>query len=305
MDTSVLAIGKDKNAILNRLNHFVLQGGPEVWEYQEMDSLIDELADMKRSGELSDSDFFSMIEIFGEAFSNKTMQGFAYIKPYGYSGDFEVIEKMYDYAITKDDRLKKWDYFWQNHAAARAVRNRKSLFKEQLDSIFPNSMGTVLNLASGPCTELFEYLTDNYDCNLVFDCLDMDENAIQYAEEKTKAFSEKINFINENVFRFTPSKQYDLIWSAGLFDYFTDDVFTKLLERFKKSMSSKGVLLIGNFDTSNRSKNYMELMQWHLYHRSSDHLRNLAASVFDDNYTIEILKEDENVNLFLKVTSRV
>ena len=58
---------------------------------------------------------------------------------------------------------------------------------------------------------------------------------------------------------------------------------------------------MGNFSPNNPSKNYMELMEWHLNYRDENQLLALANECgFDMNY-VSIGKEPENVNLFLHV----
>lgn len=281
------------------LNKFIKQGGAEVWEYQALDYLIEDIYEQVQSGKISNEQLLNIRESFGEAFSTKTMQGFAFSKPYGYSGDFEIIERIYNYYIAPDPALQKWDLYWQNQPAARAVRNRKIFFVEQMQAVFPNATGEVLNLASGPCSGIKDYFDLVPTSQIHFDCLDMDKNAIAYASKKLEYAQENLHFIHQNIFKFQPTKQYDLIWSAGLFDYFDDKTFKKILARLEHGLSSKGIILIGNFTTCNKSKPYMELFDWHLNYRDAIHLQAMAREVYSPTkYNISILSEREGVNYF-------
>ena len=44
--------------------------------------------------------------------SLSTIQGFVYNKPHGYAGDFEVIDRIYNYHIAEPKHLSKWDTFF-------------------------------------------------------------------------------------------------------------------------------------------------------------------------------------------------
>ncbi len=303
-DLTLIPSIERKKEITKKILQINSKGGPNPTEYQELDYIFDELTECKRTGMVSNIEIAKIISQLGESFSTNTMQGFAYHKPHGYSGDFEIIERIYNYYICQESKMSNWDYYWQNHKAARAVRNRKQFFKNQIENIFPSLEGSILNIASGPCTELKEFFDENDDNLIQFDCLDMDPNAIAYAKQKLKYHRDKVNFICQNIFRFQATKKYNLIWSAGLFDYFDEKTFKRTLAKIKTWMKPNGVILIGNFDTNNSSKNYMDFFGWHLNHRSKDTLKKIGSEIFDtDNYRIEVLVERECVNLFLKIQS--
>jgi hypothetical protein len=100
------------------------------------------------------------------------MQGFAYHKPHGYAGDFEIIDRIYQRYACSDEMLTRWDNFWQAHPAAQAVRNRTAylislVFKSVTERRRPIH---VLNLASGPSRDVYECcrLIDG----VIFDCIE-------------------------------------------------------------------------------------------------------------------------------------
>jgi hypothetical protein len=67
--------------------------------------------------------------------------------------------------------------------------------------------------------------------------------------------------------------------------------------------ASKGncEIIIGNFSTINPSKNYMELFEWNLHHRSPQKLIYLAESCGLNSDQISVSTEEEGVNLFLHI----
>ncbi|MCB1097682.1 MAG: class I SAM-dependent methyltransferase [Verrucomicrobiae bacterium] len=122
-----------------------------------------------------------------------------------------------------------------------------------------------------------------------------------YAKNLCKEYGERISFHNSNALRYRSKRAYDLIWSAGLFDYFDDKIFVFMLVRLREMLSQNGKIVIGNFSTQNPSKHYMELFDWHLYHRSPQSLRYLAKRAGFNPESIKVRKESLGVNLFLHI----
>ncbi len=131
--------------------------------------------------------------------------------------------------------------------------------------------------------------------------IDLDQRAIDYAKNKNKAFLDRMNFQKRNVIRFVPEKSYDLIWSAGLFDYFKDKHFVYLIKKFYQHVDPGGEMIIGNFGVQNPSRKIMEVLaDWFLYHRSEGELVGFAQQAGIPSTNVEILKEPLGINLFLR-----
>ncbi len=234
-----------------------------------------------------------------------TIIGFSFTKPFGYNGDFFIIEKIYQRYVSPDVRYKKWDEFFHHFPAAIAVVNRKKLAIEILRNLHQNTNGNnsdVLILGSGPVTEVYEFHTENPHNHLVFDLVDLDKRAIAYAKAKNKNFLSGMTFHNVNVIRHVPEKSYDLIWSAGLFDYFKDKHFVYLLKKYYEYVKPGGEMIIGNFNVENPSRRIMEILgDWFLNHRSEDELMRFALQAGISKNNIEVIREPLGINLFLKV----
>src|SRR5688572_16120098 len=112
------------NHHFNFIKPLIAKGGPDIDDYVELDSWIEETYDHIKSNNLDKDQLNKLIETFGDAFSKETMQGFAFQKPHGYAGDFEIIDRIYQRYVSNKPHLTKWDEYWQNQAAADAVRNR-------------------------------------------------------------------------------------------------------------------------------------------------------------------------------------
>ena len=277
----------------------------EMDSFPKIDQTIQLIADSYRDGNLLKEDISAINKQFGEEFLNETIQGFAFRKPYGYAGDFMIIDKIYTYNVSGNLEYQIWDKYFHQHSAPKAVRNRKEYFKKLLsEKLNKNHNLSLLNVASGPARDIFElYSTLKSHQNLTTTCVEMDPNAIDYAKKLNGYFLDKISFVERNIFRYQTSTKYDVIWSAGLFDYFEDKAFVMILKRFKDWLSPGGEIVIGNFNEDNNpSRDYMELFgEWYLNHRTVEQLISLATKAGFERNNISIGREEENVNLFLHI----
>lgn len=272
-----------------------------------IDQVISHLAGLKHSGLLTQQDLVSIQYYYGRQFLENTLQGMALLKPYGYAGDFMMIDRIYTGEPSANPFYQSWDHYFQRHAAPRAVRNRKEYFKEWAGEQVNRQPGLrLLNVASGPARDLAELYEEKLNgAPMHCTCVEMDAHAVDYAKSLLQKHLDKVSFINRNIFRFDSPEQYDLIWSAGLFDYFDDKAFVFILKKFNNWIKPGGEIVIGNFNQQyNPTRDYMELLgEWYLHHRSSQELVSLAIQAGFREEQISIRHEPEKVNLFLHCRS--
>lgn len=289
-------------AALENLKIIIAKGGPCERDYLQFEHSLSTLVHAGASDPVLSREILPMIDSCKFLFDRDSVMGHIRTKPYGYAGDFQIIERIYQNEILREN-YRLWDAYSLSHPAAQAVRNRKKYFKSLLRSKMEQSKElTLLNIASGPGRDLFEvYQELRFDERLSATCVEMDAQAIEYAKSLTEPFSAQINFINKNIFRFSSQDRYDLVWSAGLFDYFDDKAFVRLLKGFRQWVNPGGEIVIGNFnDEHNPSRLFMELFgQWHLNHRSEQELIRLAVLAGYPQVCISVGREPENINLFL------
>lgn len=281
--------------------YLVSKGGPDPTDYTDLDAWISEVANQSRSGILNAEDKENLVACFGEAFSAETMQGFAYRKPHGYAGDFEIIDRIYSRYESADDNLRKWDTYWQNHGAANAVRNRNDYFASLVERLATRGRALkILNVASGPGRDVFRFFESHPNLDVRIDCVEQDLKAIDYAKKVCEEHSDRVRFIQQNAIKIETDENYDLVWSAGLFDYFSDRIFRRVLRKLLSFVrSGNGEVVIGNFSPANPSREYMDLFEWKLEYRGPQRLRYLASCCGIDDNMISIEREPECVNLFL------
>jgi extracellular factor (EF) 3-hydroxypalmitic acid methyl ester biosynthesis protein len=279
------------------------QGGPKESEYDSYSAWLVEIGELAESGKLSPNDITALLIRFGEACSVATLQGFSTLKPHGYACDYEIIDKMYRRHVAPERHLANWDRYFQSLPAANAVRNRKTYFHELLDRRMARRTGTVnvLNVASGPGRDIYEYFSLREGAEILFHCVEQDAGAISYASALCSDYAANVLFTRGSAVRFKPERRYNLVWSAGLFDYFEDRLFIVVLKNLLAGVLPGGELVIGNFSTGNPSRHYMRLMDWILYHRDASHLVDLARQAGIRRDQISIEEEPEQINLFLHV----
>lgn len=287
------------------LKKVISNGGPEISEYDRVNRVVNFLAEEYKTGNLSQVDLQILQSSFDEECLSKTLHGHSITKPYGYAGDFMIIDKIYREQITDDRRFEKWDMFWHSLAATKAVRNRKDYFIRTVTRRMNNGKQVrLLNVASGPARDLAELYQQIHPDLLSTVCIEADERAIQYASTLNEVNAGRIQFVHKNIFRFQTEEQFDIVWSAGLFDYFDESIFVKLLRRFVSWTKPGGEVIIGNFNTQNPSRNLMEFFgDWYLHHRSAEELVNLALKAGVAQENIRVGKEAQDVNLFLHITN--
>jgi extracellular factor (EF) 3-hydroxypalmitic acid methyl ester biosynthesis protein len=289
---------------LDFVNYLVEKGGPDPCEYENLSNWFVKVREHVENGIISSEQLRHYSAMFGEAMSSRTMQGYAVQKPHGYAGDYEIIDKIYTRSVSHDPQLTKWDLYFHAQHAPRAVRNRKRYFIEEVSRMASQyDLLHILNVGCGPGRDMYEYLKKNTHSNVTFECVDLDQDAILFAQALCSKFGNRVSFHHKNIFRFKTRKHYDLIWSAGLFDYLTDKQFVMLLKRLSKLLNEEGEMIIGNFSTDNPTRPYMEFAEWYLQHRDKEHLLSLADRAGFSHNDVYVGEEDQGINLFLHVIS--
>lgn len=287
------------------IKYFVKNHGPDRSEWDDFDVIVNQIYKDIIGYNLSAEEKRQIQEAFGESLEEDTIMGNVFRKPYGYSGDFMVIDNFYTGKIIDNKLYEKWDLHVQNSIAAEALRNRKTYLKNLLnDKIKDTNKGiNMLNIASGSCRDIMEFFKENNNANIHIDCVEQDINAINFAKNLFNGVKGKINYYHKNAMFFRTRNKYDIIWSAGLFDYLEDDIFIRLLRRIYQNLKLGGEMIIGNFSHSNPSKSYMELMDWKLFYRDEKQLLGLVKKSAINHKKIIIEKEQLGINLFVHIQS--
>jgi hypothetical protein len=234
----------------------------------------------------------------------------AYNKPRGYAGDFEMMNHLYRNSFEGDNLFARaLHHYFINEPAGQAVRNRREYLKSKITETLERCKGKseikILSVASGPAKEAQDIVTQLPD-----DCppirwylLDQDEESLKGAqiEIKRKSKNQKHSFqlmhasIKEVIMRGVIESGFDLVYSAGLFDYFSNSVAQFAAGKLYESVVDGGELIIGNFSLENPTLPLMSMAwDWHLIYRSKADLMELFGNIGPTKIESEPLE----INLF-------
>jgi extracellular factor (EF) 3-hydroxypalmitic acid methyl ester biosynthesis protein len=237
----------------------------------------------------------------------------AYNKPRGYAGDYEMMNHLYRDEMVGGSLFDQCMHkYFIDEPAGQAVKNRGFFLLEKIRQAVARSGGQtvrILAVASGPAMELQLYLRECTDMDrkrIEFVCIDQDEESLKHAQREILSIEQAINtgnqfrFINlaiKNILaRGLPEGGFDLIYSAGLFDYFTDSVAQMAARRLHDGLRADGTLIIGNFSDQNPTRPLMEMvLDWHLLYRSGADLQRLFGKI---GSALVVEQEALGINLF-------
>ena len=143
---------------------------------------------------------------------------------------------------------------------------------------------------------------------------DQDKGALAYAYRRIQPLTEnrdgpgvRILYLHESIKRllqdrtlFNEFGSFDLIYSAGLFDYLRVPTGVQLARDFYSRLVPGGQLLISNMVPENPSRWYMEHhLDWFLLYRSRAEFLEMGQRACGDA-RLRILEEETGVNPFLE-----
>ena len=263
------------------LDRLMEAGGPTGEDFRRLEKAFRE-GEAQFTGELA-----SMLK---PAFKLSSLQGFVARHPYGYHGDFSVIEKIYARRVSASCQVQNWDLFFQSQPACEAVGNRRDFLISWMERhLFDDGSlvsRDILSVACGPCREVMDFVERHPDDAFRFTCLDQDANAIAFSSALLFPWRDRVSFLQQSAFESIDGGPFDLIYSAGL------------IRRLWKKLRSGGRLLIGNFSPENPSRAYMEFGGWKLIHRTEDELMELMRRGTGGGGDITCASEPLGINLF-------
>ncbi len=300
--------------------------GPEIAPghrsqcHRVLNEFNDEVRQMRQFEENTDASAYVWGYVFKEVFPYFMRSRFAertYYKPKGYAGDFMMMEMIYRQEPEGDGKLGTLiDEWFLNRIPARAVRGRRQLLGDQLEKLAQDKHRTgrnikIMNLACGPCRELFDFIQRcDFSEAIEATCVDIDSQALQYTNQHVNIFPHRasIRFMNENLVKWSLGRVghnfglQDIIYSAGLTDYLNKNLFLALMNRCYEQLKPEGRLIIGNFGPTNPDRVFMDhILHWRLIHRHADELRELFSQT-PFGHRIKIISEEQGVNLFAIAT---
>ncbi len=245
-----------------------------------------------------------------------------YTKPLGYAGDYQMVRQMLD-----DPRQGPSTYFqivnttFLQSAAVVAHRNRIDMLEGFLKRLADSARAVgrpfrILNVGCGPAFEIQRFLESYPDPELLsFELVDFSEETLAWTREQITAIVARIgkpvsvDYVRDSVHellrrRLNPASAdlpFDAVYCAGLFDYLSDKVCSRLMMHFAARMRPGGTLLVTNVHPNNPERVFaMEhLVEWYLIYRDEIKMNALLPEQSTDR---KIYADDTGVNIFAEVT---
>ncbi|MHA6884126.1 class I SAM-dependent methyltransferase PhcB [Ralstonia pseudosolanacearum] len=241
-----------------------------------------------------------------------------YTKPLGYAGDYEMVNQ-----IISDPREGPSTYFqivnatFLNAAVARAHRNRIEILVQYLNDLAEQALAAgrqfkVLNVGCGPAVEIQRFIRQHpAPQQLAFQLVDFSEETLDYTrrqmDDVRHATSKHVDieFVHESVHQLLKRRvepdspemgEFDAVYCAGLFDYLSDKVCSRLLAHFAARTRKGGALLVTNVHGSNPEKLSMEhLLEWYLVYRDEARMESMLPA---GSGNVRLFTDDTGVNVF-------
>ncbi len=241
----------------------------------------------------------------GRLFPLTTMHGHAINKPRVYSGDFELIDKIYTQYCSPFPKWSDWDMYFHNLPVFQALRNRKQYLQQLLAEVYQGRQAQtfeLFNVYAGPCRAIRDFLLIHPNANVRVDCLDIDRYAIQYASALMGHLNSHVRYFNKNIFQYRPLSLYDMVWAGGLFNYLEDRLFIQMLRHLGKLLKPGGTFVMGCISNRNPNQAYLELLlEWKAYHRSEEQLTMLVEQASSDLTLHKIEQGESDIFMFLHI----
>jgi len=161
-----------------------------------------------------------------------------------------------------------------------------------------------LSIAAGNCRELSLAGSANGGRIGRFVALDQDEMSLETAASSYPDTVEPYHCDATALVRGAYDLgEFDLIYSAGLFDYLSDRAGRRLISAASRMAATNGRLCIANFAPTPMSIGYMEsAMDWKLRYRSeSDLLRLVSDAVIDRPYRVATRRDPSGTVVYVSV----
>lgn len=215
----------------------------------------------------------------------------AYTKPLGYPGDYVAMNYMYDGTPEGDTPFGSVAHELAVHIGQFVVK-RKELVRQAIAEAVAKHAGTepcvIASLGCGPAREVTEFLAHDPLATrpTQFFLVDQDGAALCFAGRQVAAAlsagpalgAARVEMRHLSVLRLLREIEpgellapADLIYSAGLLDYFSDRTCRILTQRLYQALRPGGHLLLGNMKAGTDMLWPLELIaDWSLRYRSAE-----------------------------------
>lgn len=243
-------------------------------------------------------------------------------KPFGYPGDYEVMNFIYEGNFEGADLFARTvQLAFAYVRSSKAVRSRKDLVKQEIHALLRERAGSarpvrVLSIAAGPAQELSELLSELAEMPVPLEVVlfEQDKNALAHAWRRLSALAEarfsrrvRLTFLHESIKRllrdgdlFTQFGRFDLVYSCGLYDYLQQRTAIGLTRHLAAATAEGGRLLVANM-IDNPSRWLLEFhLDWPLIYRTHEELLDIGRRAVP-GARVSLLEEESGTNPFFEL----
>jgi SAM-dependent methyltransferase len=213
----------------------------------------------------------------------------SYHKPHGYAGDFRIVEWMYDIEndpcddATQPGIVNLLDYVFSTVHSVQSVWERRHFFKRLLHQEYERNERRlrILDVACGGARYIQDFLRDiDAGAAIEITLVDQDAAALNFCKTVSlEQWASQLHILHIPVTRLAsslPEGEFDVVISAGLFDYLPTRMAKPLLAHMQTLTSSEGTLAITNFHAHDPSRYVKEwLVDWPLMFRTESEVLDL------------------------------
>jgi SAM-dependent methyltransferase len=230
--------------------------------------------------------------LFRSRFFNRS-----YHKPHGFAGDFRMVEWMYDLENdacadpTQPGIVNCLDHVFATVHSVRSVWERRHWFARLLQREHRRHGGQlrILDVACGGARYIADFLASVDDVQgIEVTLIDQDAAALEYCREVSlRHWGQCLTAQCLPIKRLPEALRacaFDIVLSAGLFDYLDDAAGTALLEHMVHLTVPGGVTVVANFHPADPSRHVKGwLVDWPLIFRDEAAL----AALFPDPANVQ------------------
>ncbi len=253
----------------------------------------------------------------GSPFAHRT-----YHKPLGHAGDYEMMNMIHRNQPEGRSLYEKLIHLLLvSQWPARSVRNRithlgENILRETARIARGEGTAHILNVGCGPAWEVQDFLAKTHLCNRAeFTLIDFNEETLTHASQRLVETKRKhgrhttIRTSQISVYQLLkrtqqhatgPTKKFDLIYCAGLFDYLAPETSRALMELWYEWLAPGGLMLIANMNDTKPFRHFIEfILDWQLIYRDPEEIMALVPDACREH--TRVIAEPTAVNLFLHI----
>jgi hypothetical protein len=219
-----------------------------------------------------------------------------FVKPYGYPGDFELMNMIFDTNNNYDGitAIQKLVHNYTGNSVM-SVSNieRKYFFINQLNILSKTTKNNykIGNIGCGSAREIFDFIKQKNDTKTYnFHCIDFEKKALEHVENQyntSKTDTFLMHLYQHNIIDTLKGKfdsnfdKFDFIYSSGLFDYLKENIAKKLIKNLLNRLNKNGTLIIVNANSENAyQRSYYEMLgEWNFIHRSQKEMEEWISEI--------------------------